>query len=77
MKTNKIKLYEWQAYSEDIDIDWPRVHAAVGSDQINWLLALGRADCQLIVDRCRDQFTLTAEFYSRKALTMYHLMWTK
>ena len=77
MKTSKIRLYQWQSYGEDIDIDWPRVHGAVGAAQIEWLLALGRDQCQLTVDRCREQLTLTAEFYSKQALTMYHLMWTK
>ena len=77
MKTNKIRLYQWHAQGQDIDIDWPRVHGAVGAAQIEWLLNLRSDQCQLTVDRCRDELTLTAEFYSEQLLTMYHLMWAK
>ena len=34
----KKTLFKWTEEPKDnIDIDWPNVHKAVGSDQIKWL----------------------------------------
>jgi hypothetical protein len=79
MKNNRIKLYTW--YTNDgrdmIEIDWPKVHQTVGSDQIKWLLSQPKETCQLVVEKVCEDFALVAEFYCNKTLAIYHLMWAK
>jgi len=79
MKTNRIVLLEWEVYSpnDNIDIDWPQLHRAVGEDQVHWLLGQPITKCQLVVDKLLRKHKLVAEFYDPQVLTAYHLMWAK
>ena len=79
MKTSRIKLFDWNIneYYDNIEIDWPRVHKHVGTDQINWLLEQPKDQCQLVLDKTNNNLALNAEFYDEKTLVSYHLMWAK
>lgn len=77
MKTERIRLYKWWSKEDTIQVDWPRVHKEVGSDQINWLLRQPEDRCQLVVDKWNENFELVAEFYNEKILTEYWLRWAK
>jgi hypothetical protein len=82
MKINRITLTEWTIDdSEYIDIDWPKVQKAIGSDHLEWLLKQPNNLCQLVLDKQSQLHSsnvkLIAEFYDDKLLTYYHLMWAK
>lgn len=79
MKSRRVFLFEWETAwrDENIDIDWPKVQQHLGRDQVEWLLAQPRSQCQLVVDKINNQFRLVAEFYDDRALVNYHLMWAK
>ena len=78
MKTSKVTLTKWQPQdTEYIDIDWPRVHKDLGSDQVNWFLRQPRNCCQLFLEQSTEYFKLVAEFYDSKTWETYHLMWAK
>lgn len=79
MKTKRINLFAWDEQHDTayIEIDWPRVHRAVGTEQIQWLLDQPKTQCQLVVERVNNQCGLVAEFYHANTLTTYHLMWAK
>lgn len=79
MRSERIPLYKW--YSDNlpdtIDINWPDVHKAVGREQMSWILKQPKEQCQLVVDKLNENFTLVAEFYCEQALIAYRLMWAK
>ena len=77
MKTNRIRLATWYSNNDIIDVDWPKVQKEVGKEQLEWLLKQSHSDCQIVVDKLNENFTLVAEFYNEKILTYYHLMWAK
>jgi hypothetical protein len=77
MKTNRILLSKWHSSDENIDIDWPRVQRDLGEDQVKWLLNQPKSQCQLVLDKHDQDFTLQAEFYSEQLLVTYHLMWSR
>lgn len=78
MKTKRIPLYNWKRNNTDfIEIDWPVVHRVVGADLIEWSLRQSETNCQLVVDKVRENFTLVLEIYNEKTLALYHLMWAK
>ena len=77
MKTERIKLYDWESFSENIEIDWPKVHKTLGTDYVDWVLKQSVTDCQFVVDKIRDKYSLVLEIYNDNARTLYHLMWAK
>jgi hypothetical protein len=78
MKTSKVELLKWlPSEDENIEIDWPKVHKAIGVDQTNWLLTQPENICQLILERNDQYCRLIAEFYDKPALASYYLMWAK
>ncbi len=77
MKTERIKLYDWESYEENIEIDWPKVHKTLGVDYVNWVQKQPSTDCQFVVDKIRNKYTLVLEIYNNTALSLYHLMWAK
>jgi hypothetical protein len=77
MKTKRLELYSWFSTDDRIEIDWPKVHKTLGTDQTRWLLDQNNTACQLVVDKVNNNYTLVAEFYDNKTLTAYHLMWAK
>jgi len=81
MKSNRIKLVEWQYTTDEsanfLDIDWPYVQKTIGRDQLDWLLKQPKTHCQLIMDKSGTDVKLIAEFYDTGTLTTYHLMWAK
>ena len=78
MKNKRINLYNWENRVTDlIDIPWPKVHAEIGTDQVNWLRKQPPERCQLVVDKLNERLTLVAEFYRDDALTDYYLRWAK
>jgi hypothetical protein len=79
MKTERISLFAWDEQHDTayIEIDWPRVHKAIGTDRVQWILGQPRTDCQLVVERVNNQCGLVVEFYNQQSLVMYLLMWAK
>ena len=78
MKTSKIELLKWLPdENENIEIDWPKVHKTIGIDHTEWLLKQPQTLCQLVLERNDIYCRLIAEFYDKKLLTTYHLMWAK
>ena len=79
MKTKRVALLDWveQHPIDAIEIDWPRVHKAIGEDQVKWLLSQPNTKCQLVVDKSHNKFRLMVEFYNEHTLSTYHLMWAK
>jgi hypothetical protein len=81
MKTERITLTSWNwavgEVENYLDIPWPRVQRAIGTDHLQWLLKLPKEECQLILDRNGTSIKLVAEFYDDRTLTTYHLMWAK
>jgi hypothetical protein len=78
MKSSKIELLKWlPSEGEHIEIDWPKVHKAIGLDQTNWLLKQPQDLCQLFLERNDMHCRLIAEFYNDSTLIDYHLMWAK
>lgn len=78
MKTSKVELIRWlPEEGENIEINWPKVHRAIGSDQVRWLLAQDHTQCQMVLER-RDMYCrLVAEFYDERTFLAYTLMWAK
>lgn len=75
---SRIKLYSWHDRdSQFIDINWPKVHKTIGVDQTKWFLSKDLDQCQLVIDKIGDDYTLVAEIYDEKTLVEYHLMWAK
>lgn len=69
-------LYSWiEDPKDNIDIDWPTVHKAVGSDQIKWLEDQPLSTCQLMLEMVGNEFKLVAEFYNKTTAYSYMLMW--
>lgn len=78
MKTDRVELVSWQPDgSEQIEIDWPKVHKTIGVDHTNWLLTQTADVCQLMLERNGTHCRLIAEFYCERTLANYHLMWAK
>ena len=78
MKTHRFELVKWLPQeSESIEIDWPKVHNAIGIDQTNWFLEQPKDACQLMLEQCNAYCSLVAEIYDEKTLVSYHLMWAK
>ncbi len=78
MKTSKIELLKWlPEEGENIEINWPKVHRAIGLDQTNWLLKQDHTDCQVVLERNDMYCRLIAEFYTDRSLATYYLMWAK
>lgn len=77
MKASKIELLKWSPENgENIEIDWPKVHKAIGIDKTNWLIGQDRTKCQVVLE-CNDMYCkLVAEFYDKRTLGFYHLMWS-
>lgn len=76
MKTSKIELLKWSSHSgENIDIDWPKVHKAIGLDKTQWLLNQDHTKCQVVLEKNNEYCKLVAEFYDQRTLGFYHLMW--
>jgi hypothetical protein len=81
MKSERIFLADWDWHMDEaannLDIPWPKIQRAIGEDQLRWLLALPKNQCQLVLDSNGTKLKLVAEFYDNRALTVYHLMWAK
>ena len=78
MKTSKIELLKWlPEEGENIEINWPKVHRAIGTDQTNWLLKQDHTKCQMVLERNDMYCRLVAEFYDNRTLATYYLMWAK
>ena len=78
MKTFKVQLLTWlPEESENIEINWPKLHKLIGLDHTNWLLTQSDSHCQLVLERNDQHCRLIAEFYNDQVLKEYHLMWAK
>lgn len=78
MKTEAVELLKWlPEEGEYIEINWPKVHKTIGTDQTNWLLKQPPTNCQLMLYRNDMYCRLMAEFYDERTLLTYHLMWAK
>lgn len=78
MKTKRVDLLNWMPREgELLDVDWPKVHAALGVDHTKWLLEQPHDQCQLMFEIVDHQYRLVAEFYDEKLLATYYLMWAK
>jgi hypothetical protein len=80
MKTSKIFLHKWPSNSSDdyIDIPWPQVHQAVGSDTITWLRDRDPTQVQLILEKAADgSHELYADFYSPALRNEFALTFAK
>jgi hypothetical protein len=78
MRTSRVELLTWlPRESENIEIDWPKVHKAIGTDHLEWLLKQPKNKCQIMLERKDVNCRLIAEFYDQKVLAIYHLMWAK
>jgi len=78
MKTSKINLTDWLPEdSENIEINWPKIHKIIGLDQTKWLLDKDNTKCQIVLEKNDVYYRLVAEFYDRVTLTEYYLMWAK
>ena len=78
MKTDRVELAQWfHADEENIDIDWPKIQKMLGRDHVEWLLKQPEENCQLVVEKTDRDLKLVAEFYDKRALVNYHLMWAK
>ena len=78
MKTSKVELLKWlPEEGENIEINWPKVHRTIGTDQTNWLLRQDHTQCQMVLERNDMYCRLVAEFYDARTLATYYLMWAK
>lgn len=83
MKTHRFELASWLPAESDgtdnIYIDWPRVHRQAGRDHIQWLRERDLSECQMVVEsKPNDPYHyLVAEIYSDKLATLYSLLWAK
>ena len=83
MKNTKVKIHEWHTYADQTvdaqyDIDWPSVQKAIGKDHCSWLLNQNPEDVQLMLEiKGNNTKRLVADFYNKKTLVTYHLMWAK
>ena len=72
----KRTLFKWTEEPKDnIDIDWPNVHKAVGSDQIKWLEEQPLSTCQMVLEMVGNEVKLVAEFYNKTTANTYMLLW--
>jgi NADH:ubiquinone oxidoreductase subunit E len=72
----KKTLFKWTEEPKDnIDIDWPNVHKAVGSDQIKWLEEQPLSTCQMVLEMVGNEVKLVAEFYNKTTANTYMLLW--
>ena len=76
MKTSKVELLRWlPEEGENIEINWPKVHRSIGTDQTRWLLDQDHTQCQMVLER-RDMYCrLIAEFDDERTFLTYALMW--
>jgi hypothetical protein len=78
MKTSKVELLKWlPEEGENIEINWPKVHRTIGTEQTKWLLNQDHTECQMVLERNDMYCRLIAEFYDKHALATYYLMWAK
>lgn len=78
MKNKVVELLKWLPEdSENIEINWPKVHQSLGVDHTNWLISQPKEKCQLVLMRNNMSCRLTVEFYDDAALILYRLMWAK
>jgi hypothetical protein len=76
MKTDKLTLMKWRSRPDyDMDINWPAVHKMVGEDKIRWITDQLPQDCIMILEKAGLEARLVVEFYNKKVLTAYYLMW--
>lgn len=69
MKNERVWLTDWPAHSHDgyTDIPWPRVHAVLGADLIEWVHSRDHTQAQLILqqaDHSDRPVSLWVEFYT-------------
>ncbi len=78
MKSDRVKLADWEEWSETLDIDWPKVHKLAGANVIEWIMNQPRDYCQMVVDKTGDfRYSLYVEFYNQDVLIDYYLKWAK
>lgn len=81
MKSESIRLAEWDGYQGDdyVDIPWPRVHQMVGNEQIRWIHSQDPTKCQLVLDTdpIEGIHRLYAEFYDDRLRLEYALRFAK
>ena len=79
--TSRVPIFEFHESSpieSILDIDWPKIHAAVGIDEIRWLNSQHIDRCQMVLEVEPDKTKrLVAEFYDEELAKTYHLMWAK
>lgn len=77
MKTSKVELLKWLPDDgENIEINWPKVHRTIGTEQTKWLISQEHTKCQMILERNDIYCRLMAEFYDEKTLATYYLLWS-
>ena len=83
MKTHRFNLARWLPIESDgtdnITVDWPRVHRDAGLDCVQWLKSQDPSLCQLVIESKPNDpyFYMVAEIYSDPLATQYALMWAK
>jgi len=80
MKNTKFTLVEFGKFTNIdsmLDIDWPKVQQKIGEDQVKWLWALPKEQCQMMLefDKKGNKY-LVAEFYDERTAHKYALMWS-
>lgn len=69
-------LFSWSEDPKDnIDIDWPTVHKAIGSDHIKWIEDQPLSTCQMVLELVDNQYKLVAEFYNKNTANLYMMLW--
>ena len=83
MKNTKVAVYKWEHKAHPFepvdgqyDIDWPLIRNAIG-DELDWLLKHDQKDLQLMLEVNGGERQLVADFYNKRTLVEYHLMWAK
>ena len=83
MKNTKVAVYKWEHKAQldhpidgQYDIDWPLIRNAIG-DELDWLLKHDQKDLQLMLEVKAGERHLVADFYNKRTLVEYHLMWAK
>jgi|TARA_B110000285_G_scaffold191844_1_gene219878 hypothetical protein len=83
MKNTKVAVYKWEHKAQldhpidgQYDIDWPLIRNAIG-DELDWLLKHDQKDLQLMLEVNAGERHLVADFYNKRTLVEYHLMWAK
>jgi hypothetical protein len=78
MKSNRVKLADWEDHSNSLDIDWPMVHRLAGLDLISWAMSQPRDHCQMMIDKTGEKrYSLFLEFYNHATLKNYSSKWAK